>query len=262
MPKKLVSIKLEDSLEEVVKEKLSEDFFKKTPIQLREYSETVGIALQADEIDAVLNNLKKAKKNGLSFDEWKETFSTELNEQNIYNEETVFRTNIQSAYNASIFKKSSENKDKRPYLQYDAINDSRTRPSHLALDGIIRTINSSFWKECLPPNGFNCRCTVKSMTQKQALDRSSRSAGTGIYKRKRNGPCNDKGFEKEGIELSADSLEKYAKERFNNLPSKIKRAFATRLRDTRPRASLWYDRNKDIFDRFLKKFEKNNKKGR
>lgn len=61
-----------------------------------------------------------------------------------------------------------QNKDKRPYLEYMAINDSRVRPSHLALDGVIRR-DDPFWQKYYVPNGFRCRCTTTAITEKQAI---------------------------------------------------------------------------------------------
>ncbi|MCX0332160.1 phage minor head protein, partial [Acinetobacter radioresistens] len=51
---------------------------------------------------------------------------------------------------------------------YSAIDDSRVRPSHLALNRIIRHIDDPFWLMYYPPWGFMCRCTVITLTEKQA----------------------------------------------------------------------------------------------
>ena len=34
------------------------------------------------------------------------------------------------------------------------------REAHLALDGVTLPPSDKFWDRCLPPNGWNCRCTV------------------------------------------------------------------------------------------------------
>jgi len=60
---------------------------------------------------------------------------------------------------------------------YDAINDSRVRPSHLALDGIIRRIDDPFWNTHSCPNGYRCRCTLRSLTEAQAHARSGVGKG-------------------------------------------------------------------------------------
>lgn len=48
-------------------------------------------------------------------------------------------------------------------LQYEAVNDKRTRPAHAALDGIIRPVEDDFWKTFYPPNDWRCRCTVRKV---------------------------------------------------------------------------------------------------
>lgn len=55
----------------------------------------------------------------------------------------------------------------RPYWQYDAVNDAHTRPSHLAMDGRVFPADSEVWNTWFPPNGFRCRCTVKTLSKRQ-----------------------------------------------------------------------------------------------
>jgi SPP1 gp7 family putative phage head morphogenesis protein len=81
----------------------------------------------------------------------------------------VFRTNIQTAYGHGRWQQQQRNKAKRPYLMYVAINDSRVRPSHLALNRIIRHIDDPFWLKYYAPWDFMCRCTIIALTEEQAL---------------------------------------------------------------------------------------------
>lgn len=48
-------------------------------------------------------------------------------------------------------------------LQFDAVNDKRTRPSHARLDGIVRPVEDEFWDKHYPPLDWNCRCTVRKI---------------------------------------------------------------------------------------------------
>jgi len=67
--------------------------------------------------------------------------------------ETVFRNNIQTAYSTGRYKQMVDQKDAFPYWEYDAVNDSATRPEHEALDGKIFPADHSFWNTWYPPNG-------------------------------------------------------------------------------------------------------------
>lgn len=58
-------------------------------------------------------------------------------------------------------------KARRPYWQYLAVMDSKTRPSHAALHGKIFPADDPFWNSFYPPNGFNCRCHVRSLSKRQ-----------------------------------------------------------------------------------------------
>lgn len=78
---------------------------------------------------------------------------------------TVYQTNMQSAYMAGRYKAQLENADQRPYWQYVAILDSRTRPRHRELNGRIFKYDDPAWGVLYPPNGYNCRCRVKALDQ-------------------------------------------------------------------------------------------------
>ncbi|WP_168189593.1 phage head morphogenesis protein [Limnobaculum zhutongyuii] len=76
--------------------------------------------------------------------------------------ETIYRTNMQAAYNAGRYQEQLSNKDSRPYLERVAIADSRTRPAHLSLNGFIAHIDDPVWAILYPPDGYRCRCRARS----------------------------------------------------------------------------------------------------
>jgi len=84
-----------------------------------------------------------------------------------YRLDNIFRTNIQTAYNAGRHKQKKAIADRRPYWEYDAVNDTHTRKSHLAHDGKIYRHDHSFWDTWYPPNGYRCRCRVNSLSAKE-----------------------------------------------------------------------------------------------
>ena len=87
--------------------------------------------------------------------------------------DNIFRTNIQTAYNVGHYEQMTDPTVKRlrPFWQYDAVNDSHTRPSHLIMDGRVFPADSPIWDTWFPPNGFRCRCTVKTLSKRQVEQR-------------------------------------------------------------------------------------------
>ncbi|RRW89157.1 phage minor head protein [Pandoraea apista] len=79
--------------------------------------------------------------------------------------ETIFRTNMQSAYMAGRYASQMERIDTHPYWEYVAVLDNRTRPTHRALSGRVYRHDDPFWLTFYPPNGFRCRCRVRTRTR-------------------------------------------------------------------------------------------------
>ncbi|UOO77323.1 minor capsid protein [Neisseria sp. Dent CA1/247] len=90
--------------------------------------------------------------------------------------DTIYRTNMQSAYSAGQYQGYMDNIDHRPYWMYDAVADHRTRPAHAAMDGLVYRYNDPFWTTFYPPNGYNCRCTVVALAERD-IERSGRIVG-------------------------------------------------------------------------------------
>ncbi|HSA07606.1 MAG TPA: phage minor head protein [Candidatus Gastranaerophilales bacterium] len=88
-----------------------------------------------------------------------------------YRLKTIFRTNIQTSYMAGRYKEQAENTDNRPYWQYVAVMDKRTRPTHSMLNGRIFRFDDSFWDSFYPPNGWGCRCRVRALSEDNIKER-------------------------------------------------------------------------------------------
>lgn len=79
--------------------------------------------------------------------------------------QTIYQTNLQSAYMAGRKASMEETADTHPYWMYVSILDGKTRPSHRALHGKVFRHDDPIWSSIFPPNGFNCRCRVVALTE-------------------------------------------------------------------------------------------------
>lgn len=134
-----------------------------------------GIA-KGRELETVFNSLKRAVEEGISFGEFKKGCREIFRRRGWYGQgawrvDNIFRTNIQTAYAVGRYKQLVQAVQDRPYWMYDAVNDSRTRPLHAALDGKVFPAGSSFWDTWYPPNGYRCRCSVVSLTGRDVEQR-------------------------------------------------------------------------------------------
>ncbi|WP_303288969.1 phage head morphogenesis protein [Burkholderia cepacia] len=78
--------------------------------------------------------------------------------------QTIYRTNLQTAYMAGRFQEQLANADDRPYWMYVAILDGHTRPSHRAMNGKVFRYDDPIWQYLYPPNGWGCRCRIVALS--------------------------------------------------------------------------------------------------
>ncbi|OQX12819.1 MAG: hypothetical protein BWK73_13975 [Thiothrix lacustris] len=76
----------------------------------------------------------------------------------------IYRQNLQTAYMVGRYQGLSEGRHSHPYWQYIAIKDSRTRPSHAALNGRVFRREDPAFDSLYPPNGWNCRCRTRPLS--------------------------------------------------------------------------------------------------
>lgn len=144
------------------------DTFYSLDLNTRQLATTVSFLSSLEQMQSVIDSVNKAIALGTTFDEFKKDVAENGIKLNSNYLDNVFRTNIQTAYSHGRWEQQQRNKESRPYLMYSAINDSRVRPSHLALNGIIRHIDDPFWLTHYPPWAFRCRCSVIALTEAQA----------------------------------------------------------------------------------------------
>ena len=132
-----------------------------------------GVA-QLDIVSQVFNALLGAIANGTKFEDFKRDVVPALEkawgESDPHRVETIFRNNVQRAYNRGRWKqmRDPEVAAVRPYLMYDAIVDDRTTDICRQLHGTVLPAEDSFWSTRLPPLHHRCRSSLRSLTTKQA----------------------------------------------------------------------------------------------
>jgi SPP1 gp7 family putative phage head morphogenesis protein len=153
---------------------LPDDFYSDTLNRVRSQGFTVKGLTELSQIDDVLTSLNDNLAQGRSFGEWKKIALADGSPLKDFPKsrlESIFRTHLQTAFNHGRWIRFQTFKKTRPYLMYDAVNDSRTRPSHAAHDGVIRNVDDPFWQGHYPPIAINCRCRAISLSEKQAQAR-------------------------------------------------------------------------------------------
>lgn len=86
--------------------------------------------------------------------------------------ETVYRTNVQTAYNAG--RMMGYEQDKPLALELIVIDDARTTDycRQYAGKGFVLPYDDPFWKTHIPPFHFNCRTTIRAIYDERELPES------------------------------------------------------------------------------------------
>jgi SPP1 gp7 family putative phage head morphogenesis protein len=145
------------------------DEFYSMDLKTRQMATTVSFLSSLEQVETVIKSLNKTLANGGTFKDFRKLVAESEIILPKHYLDNVFRTNIQSAYSHGRWQQQQRNKDKHQYLMYSAIDDSRVRPAHLALNRIVLPIDHPFWLTHYPPVGYRCRCTCIALTEAQAL---------------------------------------------------------------------------------------------
>jgi SPP1 gp7 family putative phage head morphogenesis protein len=106
---------------------------------------------------------------------------------------TIFDTNLRTAYAAGKWERVQRTKDVFPYLRYVAVMDERTRAQHRQWHDTVLPADDPFWDKFYPPNGWNCRCSVQQLSERDlarrglTLTKSDPATPDRVWIDKRNG---------------------------------------------------------------------------
>ena len=84
---------------------------------------------------------------------------------------TIYLTNMQSAYMAGRYAEMTDAIDTHPYWEYVAVNDERTRETHLLLHGSVYAADDPVWDSLYPPLDYRCRCRVRPLSRSRGEGR-------------------------------------------------------------------------------------------
>ncbi|MDP2548076.1 phage minor head protein [Oceanobacter sp. 4_MG-2023] len=118
-------------------------------------------------VRAVTPELKKAGWWGVKYVTDNQGNTEVVQEGSPHRLKTIYRTNLQTSYQAGRYQQQLDNAKDRPYWQYIAIRDSRTRPGHRKFHGKVFRCDDPIWQWLYPPNDWGCRCRVRALTAKQ-----------------------------------------------------------------------------------------------
>lgn len=174
------------------------DYFKDkivlTPSQFYQLSRQAKVrAFSASEISSldiltdIFEELTAAIENGTTMEEFRKGINERMAKRGWtgltpYRSDTIFRTNVQTAYQVGRYKQMTDPVviADRPYGVYSAVMDSHTRATHRAMHGVCRRLDDPFWDTWYPPNGFRCRCSVRTLSQRQ-VDKQNVTVATGSW---------------------------------------------------------------------------------
>jgi SPP1 gp7 family putative phage head morphogenesis protein len=152
---------------------------------------TVAKIARLDLLDTIRNSLADILANGGTLEQWKARIIPDLQRAGWWGRiedreltgtsapvfvgprrlETIFRTNMRVSRAAGQWARIQDRKDVAPYLRYSAVMDGRTRPLHRLWHGTILPVDHEWWNAHFPPCGWNCRCTVIQLSERDLRER-------------------------------------------------------------------------------------------
>lgn len=144
----------------------------------------VAGAMRDELLEDMQNALRKALEEGTTLAQFREDFDDIVARHGWqhrggrnWRSRVIFDTNLRTANAAGKWAQIERLKEQRPYLRYVAVLDERTRPEHASYHGTILPADDPWWDTHLPPNGWYCRCTVQTLSERD-LERRGLAVST------------------------------------------------------------------------------------
>lgn len=135
---------------------------------------TVAGAINVDLLNDVRGGIADAINNGSTITDFRKVFDKAVQDHGWtykgkrgWRTRTIFDNNLRSAHMAGRWAQIERTKETRPYIEYLTVGDQRVRPEHASWHGKVLLIDDPFWNTHYPPNGYGCRCTIRTLNDRQ-----------------------------------------------------------------------------------------------
>lgn len=157
--------------------------------EAHQHAFTVAKVMKLDILQDIRNMVDKATENGWAFEKFKRQLEPMLQAKgwwgkkeivdketgevknvqlgSVHRLRTIYETNLSTQYAAGRWKGQYANRVSRPYLQFLAILDQNTTDTCRRLHNLIVRIDDPIVDKIYPPNHYNCRLTVRTLSQRQ-----------------------------------------------------------------------------------------------
>lgn len=151
------------------------------------YAFTVAKATDVELLGTIRNSIAAAIDKGQGFEEWRKGLVPELQRigwggprrvadptgvqpDRVVNFtapgrlQLIFSANMRSARAAGQWERIQRSKGALPYLLYVRTTSGEPRKQHLLWAGTILPADDAWWGAHFPPNGWNCKCSVRQVS--------------------------------------------------------------------------------------------------
>jgi len=149
---------------------------------------TVAKAMRLDILEDIRREVDSALRDGITFQQFRTRLEPTLRSKGWWGRQLmtdpatgveapvqlgsprrlriIYDTNLRMARAAGHWAAIERTRARRPWLKYSAVLDGRTRPEHRAWHDTILPADHPFWDTHYPPNGWNCRCSVIQLSDR------------------------------------------------------------------------------------------------
>ena len=95
---------------------------------------------------------------------------------------TIVRTNTAVAHSVGRWRHIRRVAGRRPFLRYVTMDDPRVREDHARWHGLVLRWDDPAWERLYPPNGFNCRCRIQQLSERDLRRRGLTVSDSPVFR--------------------------------------------------------------------------------